>query len=139
MYSRTHTPSQEYACLVALCHCSAKCRFTVSPIWRTPLITWRTTDGTCAAWMRSGNITICTPWSHNSAAKFALIVYGVGCLDADRGLIQIVNAQMNLYSLTERSCPKDTLQVIAASTKLSHAPSKPHVVMAMLASADIKI
>lgn len=86
-----------------------------------------------------GKIPACTPWSPNCAAKFARIGHGGGCLAADRGLGLVVNAPINLDSLTERSCTAARLPIIGAIKKLSHAPATPHAVIAWLACADIAI
>ncbi len=67
------------------------------------------------------------------------MIYGIGNLDSDIALVNILNAQDNLYSLTERSRTTDTLRVIGSIKEFVHAPTNQAKVIDVLASDDIKI
>jgi mannitol 2-dehydrogenase len=67
------------------------------------------------------------------------MVHGIGTLESDRPLVQAMNSQDNLYTLTERSGTEDTLKIIGSIKKVSHAPSDPAGIVRLLASNEIKI
>jgi len=67
------------------------------------------------------------------------MIYGVGNLDADITLVNALNAQDNLYTLTERSKTKDEIRVVGSIKEFVHAPTNKASVISALSSDDIKI
>jgi mannitol 2-dehydrogenase len=67
------------------------------------------------------------------------MIHGVGCLDSDIGLVHAMNAQDNLYTLTERSGRDDAIKLIGSIKHVSHAPSNPQLVIDLLASKAVRI
>ena len=67
------------------------------------------------------------------------MIYGVGNLDADITLVEALNAQDNLYTLTERSGSQDDIRVIGSIKEFVHAPTNKSKVIDALASDEIKI
>lgn len=67
------------------------------------------------------------------------LIHGVGNLDADITLVENMNKQENLYSLTERSQSENTLRVIGSIKEFTHAPSDKQKVIDVLAADNIKI
>ena len=67
------------------------------------------------------------------------LMHGIGLLETDRGLLQAMNVQDGLYTLTERSGSRDTTRVIGSIKTCSHAPADPQGVAALLASSNIRI
>jgi mannitol 2-dehydrogenase len=67
------------------------------------------------------------------------MIHGVGLREADANLIEAMNSQNNLYTLTERSGSHDTCKVIGSIKECSYAPPDPGRVIQLLASEKIKI
>ena len=67
------------------------------------------------------------------------MIHGIGLRAADSGLVDAMNRQGNLYTLTERSGSRDTLKVIGSIKEFAYAPSNPQRVIQLLASDAIKV
>lgn len=67
------------------------------------------------------------------------MIHGVGLREADSSLVEAMNRQDNLYTLTERSGSHDTCKVIGSIKEFLYAPSDPQAVIRLLASETIKI
>jgi mannitol 2-dehydrogenase len=67
------------------------------------------------------------------------MIHGIGLREADIALVEPMNRQDNLYTLTERSGSHDTIKIIGSIKEYSYAPSDPQRVIQLLASDAIKI
>src|SRR5918998_336364 len=67
------------------------------------------------------------------------MIHGVALRESDSELVEAMNRQGNLYTLTERSGSQDTCKVIGSIKEFSYAPSDPDRVIRLLASDKIKI
>jgi mannitol 2-dehydrogenase len=67
------------------------------------------------------------------------LIHSIGCLPADRPLVEAMQSQDNLYTLTERSGSEDKMKIIGSIKKTSWAPANPAEIIQLLASNDIKI
>lgn len=67
------------------------------------------------------------------------MICGVGNLESDITLVNALNSQENLYSLTERSKSKDTVKIIGSIKEFLHAPTNKQKVIEKLSSDEIKI
>ena len=67
------------------------------------------------------------------------MIYGIGLREPDVGLVDAMNRQGNLYTLTERSGSHATCKVIGSIKEFSFVPSDPQRIIHLLASDPIKI
>ncbi len=67
------------------------------------------------------------------------MIHGIGLREGDIGLVEAMNRQGNLYTLTERSGSRATCKVIGSIKEFSYVPSNPQRVIQLLASDAIKI
>ena len=66
-------------------------------------------------------------------------ICAVGMMPGDKGNIDKLQQQDNLYTVLERSAEADSARVIGSIIETLHAPSSPETLLARLASDDIKI
>lgn len=67
------------------------------------------------------------------------MMYGIGLREADIGLVEAMNRQGNLYTLTERASSQAICRVIGSIKDFSYVPPNPEPVIKILASDAIKI
>ncbi len=67
------------------------------------------------------------------------MMHGIGLREADIGLVEAMNHQDNLYTLTERSGSHATFKAIGSIKEFSYVPANPQRVIQLLASEAIKI
>lgn len=67
------------------------------------------------------------------------MICGVGLREADRSLVEAMNRQNNLYTLTERAGSRAACKVVGSIKDFSYVPSQPDQVIRRLASDAIKI
>jgi len=67
------------------------------------------------------------------------MTHGIKLLGDDIGIVKRMNAQNNLYTLTERSGSHDVLKIIGSIKEVWHAQTDPQRVINLLAADHIKI